>query len=349
MRKKDILVEGPPTPPRHPDRLRRRDPFFILFGKEAGTYSLRGLALLFGVFFGALLFAGLFAPFVFIIFQWLAGLEVGFAEYVVDKGFLKTFDRIRWIPVVLALPFLLSACRLWSLRKLGFRNPADGIRSVAGWWLVGMASLAFVALMHVHFLDVLGLPFYKETKPFLAVALSAALTAFAIAFLEELILRGMVFRMFYTAMPPIAAIIGSSLFFAAVHLKDIPSDIWAASDSPGIGEGLLAAFWTVANLPFTFEALAFLNLTLVGICLAALFLKTRSLWPCVGLHAGWVWTLIVYKEYMKVPGSETTFMLGSHRLTDGLVTACVLGIIACIMLRANLRSMRHRHLRSEAA
>ena len=87
----------------------------------------------------------------------------------------------------------------------------------------------------------------------------------------------------------------------------------------------------------TFDAIPFLNLTLVGMVLGLLFLRSRSLWPCVGLHAGWVAFIAVYDKLVISQSGAIQSFFGSSRMLDGLLSAVLLGFISFLFLRRPLK------------
>lgn len=76
---------------------------------------------------------------------------------------------------------------------------------------------------------------------------------------EEVIFRGVLYRMVEEGLGSWVALLVSALFFGAVHLNNPGATAWA-------------------GLAIAIEA---------GILLALIYLVTRSLWICIGLHAAW--------------------------------------------------------------
>ena len=93
---------------------------FMLFGLSVNERSWRGLYYLFAVYLGSLLFAALVSPWAYHGIQWLYGVfpDSSKLKYLAYKGFEDYFDRLRWVPVVLALPWLFARTKLWSLKRL---------------------------------------------------------------------------------------------------------------------------------------------------------------------------------------------------------------------------------------
>jgi len=83
-------------------------------------------------------------------------------------------------------------------------------------------------------------------------------SAILVGTIEEIVFRGLVLRLFYTAtIYPWLALILSSLFFAYVHFK-IPPGEWMKVSSVYWNTGLWAAYWMVTGIAADFELKRFL-------------------------------------------------------------------------------------------
>jgi len=76
---------------------------------------------------------------------------------------------------------------------------------------------------------------------------------------EEIICRGVLYRIIEEGLGSWMALLFSALFFGAAHLNNPGATLWA-------------------GLAIAIEA---------GVLLALIYLVTRSLWVCIGLHAAW--------------------------------------------------------------
>ena len=160
--------------------------------------------------------------------------------------------------------------------------------------------------------------------------IAALLGAFLMGSLEELVFRSLFFRMFYTAFTPMISVVLASMFFAYLHFKPalglwdyntLPTDVtWL--------DGFSVGFWVLAGIVVNFDFVLFLNLTLVGYTLTVVFMKSRSLWAVVGLHAGWITPISLFMNIAVREGVEPSIWWGSFRLTDGFFTTTCLIFIA---------------------
>ena len=114
----------------------------------------------------------------------------------------------------------------------------------------------------------------------------------------------------------------------------MPDFIWEQTDRVvDWGSGFFVAYWTLLGIGQNFELLHFLNLFMLGITFALLFLGTRSLMPCVGLHGGLVTAMLVYKKLFTVKEVTLTWLWGSAAITDGVLTLALLIVLEEIFHR----------------
>lgn len=93
--------------------------------------------------------------------------------------------------------------------------------------------------------------------------LTSALIFICAGAAEEVLFRGYPLQTVLRSWPAWAAIIPSSVAFAAIHLDN----------------------------PNTVRGFTFINTTLAGVWLAVAYLRTRSLWFPLGIHWAWNWTM----------------------------------------------------------
>lgn len=138
--------------------------------------------------------------------------------------------------------------------------------------------------------------------------------------LEELLCRGLLFRIAEKALGSWAALVLSALLFGTGHL-------------PGTGAGFLAVAIAV----------------LAGAFFAAAYLFTRRLWLCIGIHIAWNYTLGTVFS-VAVSGRESRGFVdgamhgpgwltgGAYGLEASLLTLIVLLLIGGFFLRAAART-----------
>lgn len=301
-----------------------RDPAFLLQGTASNTYSWRGLLYLLTLLFASLLLAAILSPLVFRgISEWAATAPNPLNTYLAEKSFPRYFDRLRWLAVLLALPWLIRRCGLWSWGALGLAPIGRAWGEFLRWAGLGFALLLVVVAVQfslgtIHSINAMTGP------ELIGLIFSALLSGLLVGFLEEIVFRGVVFRIFYTALRPIPAAVVSSLLFASLHFKRIPASLWPEDSPVTAMSGLEVAFWTIFSVAQTFDLQRFLTLFLVGFVLALVFVRKRSLWACWGMHAAWVWLLVVNPSLYQVSDTAGASFLGTQRLIDGWLTPSLL-------------------------
>jgi membrane protease YdiL (CAAX protease family) len=312
--------------------LARRDSRFVLFGLGPGATSWRGVGLLAAVFFGSLAVAAVLTPPLYWAVQWWDGrAPSGTTKWLLGKGIDVYFDRLRWVPILAGLPWLMSACHLWSRQAMGLKFDKRG------WWGMGegfTGGLALVSVLATAQMEFTGVSRLANVA-WGSELVKALLAGVILAFFEETIFRGLMLRIFYTATRrPWLALAVTSAFFAYTHFK-VPADIWR-NVPPGVhwNTGWVVAFWTTCGIVKDFDWPQFLALWALGMVLGALTLRTGSLLPAIGLHAGLVAAMDVYRNscvFASGPGRE---IWGGGGLTDGWAAAVVLmGVFIFIVVR----------------
>jgi len=309
----------------------QRDPRHILFGLPASRYSWRGLWLLAGLYFGSLLVAAAISP---PIYHFAQTLQSQWGAYLASKPYPDFYDRLRLLSVVALFPPLFMACGLKTRERIGFRGKAG--KTAGAWFLGGLGMMALVYGLS----GALGALAPKSGLDAPALAEKAAIAlagACLVGLVEETLFRGLVFRIFYTALRPLPAIFLSSLFFALLHFK-ADDALFADVPPSAIGwiHGLQAARETLFAPVADFQVLLCLNLVLAGILLHLAFLLSGSLWACIGLHAGWVFPILALsKSFDAGPGANA--FTGSERLVDGwwvsIAMLAVGGVLAARLAR----------------
>lgn len=122
---------------------------------------------------------------------------------------------------------------------------------------------------------------------------------FAVAVLEELIFRGVLFRLVEKSLGSVIAIAPSTAVFGLAHL---------ANEN---------ATW-----------LSIVSLTLISLVFVGGFLATRRLWFCVGLH--WGWNLLQALYSVSVSGGETKGLLNGHVTGPAWLTGGSFGVEASL-------------------
>ena len=155
------------------------------------------------------------------------------------------------LPTLLAYLSVVRLIEQRAARELSLRTlPLDGLAGMAAG--AGLFSLVVGLLWLLGGYHVIGVNPQVAWPQVLVAGIGAGVA-------EEIAFRGALFRMIEEGLGTWAALLGSALLFGGAH-----------AFNPG------ATAWS--SLAIAIEA---------GLMLALLYHVTRSLWPCIGLHAAW--------------------------------------------------------------
>jgi membrane protease YdiL (CAAX protease family) len=269
-----------------------------------------------------------FAYFLGLILLGLASIAVFTypAWLLLHPHFEFPFHRIgeRIGMLALAAGFLLTA------RRLGLRDRTSlgyGLarRKFAREASIGLAFGAATMSAVVGLMTGLGLLDWTAAAGVTAAALAGLVvlklvSGLAVAFIEETFLRGAMHSGIERESGSRAAVILTAVVYSATHFFAsfrIPADEVSASSGVALLAGTLQSFARPLGI-----ADAFLCLFAVGILLGRVRAATGNIAACVGLHAGWVWVmLVVHALAQPVRLSALSFLLSRF---DGFVGWLVL-------------------------
>ncbi|MDN2680679.1 type II CAAX endopeptidase family protein [Janthinobacterium sp. SUN033] len=237
-------------------------------------------------------------------------LVMGLASQLVDKPY-----RILW-------PQLLAAVLVWFgyrfyVRRIEKRQPAElAIPGMAGELGRGLLLGAGLVALTFGVLAALGVYQFSGVNALSVLLLLPLAELVLVGMAEEMMFRGILFGVTARALGNKAAIVISSLVFALAHL-------------PNAGFSLLAIIALVAY----------------GVLQAALYMKTRRLWVCIGTHIGWNYCVgqvfsSTVSGHAATDGLLRGELAGNTVLTGGafgvegsLVTVLLIGAVAAYLLR----------------
>jgi membrane protease YdiL (CAAX protease family) len=256
-----------------------------------------------------------------------------------DFPFHRMGERIGMLALVIG--FIVAARRvgLADKRSIGYGLPRPlFVREM----LVGLGLGVVTMLAVVAIMTALGLLDWTQAPAVTAgelakIIFSRLLSGLAVGFVEETMLRGVMFAAIERESGPRTAILLTSIIYSAVHFfasYHIAADQVTSSSGMALLVGTLHMFSTPLAI-----ADAFLCLFAVGVVLALIRARTGNIAACVGLHAGWVWVMLVAHDLTKpIRDQPLSFLLSQF---DGFVGWLVL--VWTILLGVVLNRFYARH------
>ena len=288
---------------------------------------MRAAGILLAYFLGVLLVATLVAPWFFQLGQWFAG-EVTWLKGLAQQPFHRYLNRCLLVVALAGLWLLARSLQLTSLRAVGLAWTPVSRRQLSLGLVVGFGSLLLAALGLV-LVGVRSANFNLPLATVVKLLLNATLSAVVVALVEELFFRGVIFGALRRVWPLWAALMASAGIYSALHFfarvqhtGPVPWDAGLAL-LPQMARGIIAP----ENL------LPALTLLLAGLALGLANHRTGDLWFSIGLHAGWVFWLKVFKT-VTVPGAASGGAFwGTEKLLDGWLTFAVMTSVLLLVAR----------------
>jgi membrane protease YdiL (CAAX protease family) len=240
-----------------------------------------------------------------------------------DLKFHRIASRAGMLALFVGLVFLARHLHIANKRDFGYGLPRrEFVPAALKAFALGAATMVPIAVV----MGLMGLRVWKDgIDPDVAMiastALKGLLTGVAVALIEESVLRGAMFTAVARESGVKAAILLTSLLYAAAHFiarTRIPADEvqWYS------GLELLSGTLRMFGEPLKYID-AFLSLFAVGVLLAAVRAATGNIAASIGLHAGWVWVITFMREGSQPNDAHPLRFLVSQ--FDGVVGWLVLG------------------------
>jgi hypothetical protein len=240
-----------------------------------------------------------------------------------DFPFHRIGERIGMLAFLVGFLLVARRLRLADRASLGFGAPrALFLRELSVGLALGVITMAGVAAS----MAALGLLDFRPAAGYGAGALAALVakrlaSGLAVALIEETALRGAMFTGIQRESGITAAVVLTSLVYSATHFLGsfhIPAEQVRAWSGVALLHGTLQSFDHPLGI-----ADAFLCLTAVGLVLALVRSITGNIAAGMGLHAGWVWVMLVAHALAQPKRTAPlAFLLSRH---DGFTGWLVLG------------------------
>ena len=209
--------------------------------------------------------------------------------------------------------FYLKYADAFDLEKIGLRErQGKYLRHLVSGFLGGLFILGVLALG----LICLGIYGWHSTRDInltsVAVLLSGALiTALAVGVFEETMFRGALQQGLAKQTRPSTALVTISMIYAAVHFIDYREP--AGVDSIGwlTAAGQFSSAYSHLVTPETIDA--FLSLFVLGMLLGLVRMRTGNIIQCIGLHAGLVAGVKLFRFFTEYrPDNSYNYLVSSY-------------------------------------
>ena len=291
---------------------------------------LRAFLVYLGVVF---LGAALVAPWIYLGVQEAALTFPKQFSGLASQPFHRYVNRcLQGLAVIGIWPFL-RALSIQSWKSIGLAPITGQARCLAWGYVLGFGTLAGVA-------TAAGLAGARVVQQdlslyrMLSVCGGALGSAVVVAFIEEVVFRGVIFGRLRLAVGKTTALLFSSIFYALVHFFQRPPPPSEVTPWTGLR--------TLAQMLHGFVDWhdwmpAFLTLCVAGWILATLYAQTGTLYASIGLHGGWIFWLKTYGSLTVARPEASAWIWGSSRLLDGWVA---FGAIVLCSLWVDQRQVR---------
>jgi len=267
---------------------------------------MRAFLLFFGLMLGALASVALFTyP------AWLL-LHPHF-----DWPFHRIGERIGMLALVIGFILVARRVGLSDKQSVGYALPRPlFVREMLTALVLGVVGMGAI----VGIMTALGLLDWTQASTatggkLAKIIFNRLLSGIAVGFIEETMLRGVMFAAIQRESGTKWAIFLTSVIYAAVHFLAkyyIPPE-QVTSHS---GFTLLAGMTNWFSRPLEM-ADAYMCLFAVGMVLAIIRARRGNIAACIGLHAGWVWVMLIARELTNpVRDQPLSFLLSQF---DGFI------------------------------
>jgi membrane protease YdiL (CAAX protease family) len=226
----------------------------------------------------------------------------------------RVMNRLAMLFALIGLIMLTRRLGLADREALGYgvRRSIFGKQLIVG-WLVGFALMTPLVTLLLG-LDIRELRSTAMTS--LRALPTALLSGLAVAFIEETFFRGALFTAVRRQSGALAAILASSLLYAAVHFLGGKLSIAAQDVSWEDGFVVLSRLFERYANPIALMD-SFSALFALGCFLALVRARTGAIAATIGLHAAGVTTIALLRDQTRVQrATEYSYLVGNY---DGVI------------------------------
>ena len=241
--------------------------------------------------------------------------------------------RVLEILAIIVTLYLLSVWRANTRKAWGIPERSGLAPRLALGFALGVLSLGVgCVLLFVLQVRVTRIDLSSDAGYWLSVVWRAALSAVAVGVLEELWFRGGLFALLQRAAGLPFALFGGAVIYAAAHFLNVPDAISITQSALHMQAGYEALAAALSNVFLWQNFDSFVALFIAGLSLTLVRMRHGDVAMCIGIHAGWVFTIKLFKKYTYIlPRGPNRSFAGTYDDVIGwLVAACLLVLLLCL-------------------
>lgn len=225
----------------------------------------------------------------------LLGCLLAYPIYIISGA---NFERIlsRTI-LILAVLLFYPTCQILKINNpaaLGFKKQDISSTAISS-WLLGIVMLAPISIFFISCDFRLWEPAPQNIFEPITIIISAIISACLIGLIEETLFRGLLHSQLSAAMNSFWVVVIVSIIYSSVHFLQAPEFDPNQTIHWYSGLTLLSSAFANFNNMDTFLD-AWIALFLAGVFLSLVRLRTNNLLWCIGIHAGWVTHIKIFKD-----------------------------------------------------
>lgn len=253
-----------------------------------------------------------------------------------ELEFVRVASRSVLFVTIILLFSLFRKFGFSSWQDIGYNNSNGFCKQFGNGFAIGLLVMAPVVIgLLISGNRVIDTSWDFSMINLASLFVTALVAGALIGLLEETIFRGVMLTSIQNQSTILFAIISTSVIYALVHFLDPSITI----DEPNWLSGfelLHSALQPLLQPALLFDS--FLALFLAGVFLAIVKVRTNKLAICIGIHAGWVFTIKVFKRLTDAnASSDFAFLTGNYDKVIGYLAALCIALAIIIFLNAYKR------------
>lgn len=269
---------------------------------------------------------------------------VDYENGVYDFG--KVMRRILMLVTLIVFLVFRKSLRFGTLISSAIKiRPGFFRQFLTGFLLVGVTLLAYYGLglltgawiIHIDFIvnDRVETDLVVET---ILDIVKYGFIACLIGVMEEIFFRGYLLQSFQENMSLPKAVCVCSLIYSMLHF--FKADAFVSTGfQPFVGFVTMAQFFKPIFFEFFKNLPAIIGLFLVGVLLSYAFIKTKSLYLSIGLHAGMVFMMKTDALFLVRVRGEMGWLFGDSKLITGALVWFLLIFILFVIKKIYSRTV----------